>query len=401
MLEGLYILISLTLFLVFASAFLSASEVVYSASRDDLLKNISKNDVIYDIIQHPEKFFSVILILDNFSNIVVTALITYKTMEIFGGWAVPISTILISAVVILFGEIFPKTLAVRYRGELSRFILVVSAYLVKILGLFSSPISKLFSKVAEEEIRRQSYYSYVLPEQAKMVQGIMRLKELELRDILVPRHLAVVLDAEMNISEVISIIEKTKHTRYPVIHEGRVIGILLSKNLLCNLYGFIVARDGSVKLKDIIESNPEVMKPAKFASPSKSLLEQLIDFKKWRTHMVCVIDDFGEFLGIVTLEDIMEEITGDLYDEFIVPTKNFWKENEYIYARGSTPIRDINREFETNMDERFETIASTIISVLGRIPEKGEKVNFDGWEIELLDTSKNKINLVRMKKILL
>lgn len=396
MIEGLYILLSLVLFLVFVSAFLSASEVIYSSKRDELIQNLDRNDPIYDIVVHPEKFFSVILILDNFSNIVITSLLTYKTIEIFGKLALPVSTVIISIIVILFGEILPKIFAVKYKGELSRLILVSSAYIVKFLSFFSSPFSKLFSKMAEEEIKRQAYYDYPLQEQVKMVRGIMRLKDLELRDLLVPKHSVVSLDMNMDVSDVISIIDKTKHTRYPVISDGRVAGILLSKNLLCDI---TVRKASGIKLKDILELNPTAMREAKFASPNKLALEQLIDFKKWRTHMVCVIDDFGEFQGIVTLEDIIEEVTGDLYDEFISPKKNFWKDGEYIYAKGSIPIRDINRELETDIDEKFETLSSTIISILGRIPEKGEKVRFDGWEIELLDTSKNRINLVRMKKL--
>lgn len=395
MIEGLYILLSLVLFLVFVSAFLSASEVVYSSIRDKLIQEVDQNDPVRDIIVHPEKFFSVILILDNFSNIVITTLLTYKTIEIFGEWALPISTILISVVVILFGEILPKTFAVKYKGELSRLFLVASAYLVRLFSFFSSPVSKLFSKIAEEEIKRQAYYDYPLQEQVKMVRGIMKLKDLELRDLLVPKNSVVVLDMDMDVSEVISIIDRTKHTRYPVISDGRVVGILLSKNLLCDI---TVRKASGIKLKDILKTNPTAMREARFASPSKLALEQLIDFKKWRTHMVCVIDDFGEFLGIVTLEDIIEEVTGDLYDEFISPKKDFWKDGEYIYAKGSVPIRDINREFEIDIDEKFETLSSTVVSVLGRIPEKGEKIKFDGWEIELLDTSKNRINLVRMKK---
>lgn len=367
---------------------------MYSSLRDQLIKSVSRNDPIYHILIHPERFFSVILVLDNLANISVTAVITYKTMELFGAWAVPISTVLISVVVILFGELLPKVFAVRYRGELARFILIISAYISKILGFIAVPLSKIFQKVSEEEIKKHMYSDFV-PEQLKMVRGIMKLKDLELRDLLVRREFVATVDIEMELKEVISIIEKTKHTRYPVLSDGRVFGILLSKNLLCS----IPELSENTKLRDVIEKNPDIMKPARFAPPNKSVLEQLIDFREWRTHMVCVIDETGEFLGIVTLEDIVEEITGDIYDEFSVPTKNFWKDGDYIYARGITPIRDINREFETDINEEFETIASMIISILGRIPSKDEKIKFDSWEVEILDSSKGKINLVRMKKI--
>lgn len=400
MIEGVYILISLIIFLVLISAFLSAAEVVYSSTRDELIRKTKKEDLLYDILVHPERFFSVILVLDNLSNIVLTAIITYKTMEVFGEIALPVSTVLVSVLVILFGEILPKTFAVNYRTELSRFVLVISAYIVRVMSFVYLPVSRLFGKIVEEEIKRQaSYFEHVTPEQMKMLKGVMKLRDLELRDILVPRHLSVVLNTEMDMGEVISTIEKTKHTRYPVMSDGRIIGILLSKNLLCSFYDFIKGKDekSAVRLKDILDVNPELLRPPRFASPSKSALEQLIDFRKWATHIVCVIDDFGEFLGIVTLEDIVEEIIGELRDEFMAG-KNFWKDGEYIYARGSTPIRDINREFETDIDEKFETVASTIISVLGRIPENGEKINFNGWEIELLDVSKNKINMIRMRR---
>jgi CBS domain containing-hemolysin-like protein len=115
--------------------------------------------------------------------------------------------------------------------------------------------------------------------------------------------------------------------------------------------------------------------------------------------MVCIIDDQGKFEGIVTMEDIIEEIVGSIKDEFSDQKENFWVDGEFIYAKGQTPIRDINRELGVNIDERFSTISSTIISILGRIPEKGEKIIFDGWEIEVIDATRSKVSLVRLKHI--
>ncbi len=397
--EGIYTTLSMFFLLLLFSAFFSASESAYYTERKKLF-HTPLNENIKELVRKPEKFLAAILIMNNIVNISITALITYEVMKWIGEWAVPISTVLVVGTIIVAGEILPKVWGVRNSQEIVKIVLGIISLLAKFMKPIITPIEAIFRKMGEEQLKTYIPIEDMDWEQIKMVEGVANLKELELKDIMIPASRVSKLDINMDIEQTIREIEMTKHTRYPVISDGKVVGILLSKNLLFVIHEILCDwHISKLKLKEIIEKRPEILKPAKFAPPNKSVVEQLRDFRKWKTHMVCVINDFGEFEGIVTLEDIIEEIIGNVEDEHSIHTEYFWKDNQYIYARGETPIRDINREFGLNIDDRFMTVSSTIVSISGGIPEKGEKIKYKNWEFEILDTQKTKINLVRIRNI--
>ena len=228
-------------------------------------------------------------------------------------------------------------------------------------------------------------------EQEQMVEGVERLTSLTLRDIMIPKQQVVCFDINEELGSIIEKIKATKHTRYPVVDGSKVIGIALAKDIFIK---YLELKDPKIKLSEI---NPSPLRPPKIAPPEKLVLDQLIDFKKWRTHLVCIVNEFGEFEGIVTLEDIIEEIVGDIKDEYDVEEVKFWKgENGEIFATGDCPIRDINREFDLSIPEEFSTVHATIISKTGKVPEKGDKVSIDGWIFEVVETDGNKIKLAKI-----
>ena len=421
---GIYTVLFLFVFLLGAAAFFSMAEVVYSSERRRLLHTVKKTDPTYKLLTKPERFFATILILNNVANVSMTAIITYEVAGLFGPEGVFISTIFVTISIIVGGEILPKVWAIRNSQDVAKIVLKIISVHAKLMYPIIFPFEKLVRGMAEEELKSYIPIEMFEREQVNMVKGIAKLAELELKDLMIPRSRVACLDIKMPIEDVIELIKRTKHTRYPVLSDGKVVGILLSKNLMLVIGpgGKISvgekkskdeegrddiesSRDGkssdtigiaNIKLEDVIRENPDILRPPRLAPPNKSALEQLKDFKKWRTHLVCIINDFGEFEGIVTLEDIIEEIIGDIKDEYSYPSELFWKSGNIIYARGEAPIRDINREFGLNIDDRFLTIFSTIVSTLGRIPEPGEKITFDGWEIEVVDSSKTKIELVKL-----
>ncbi len=377
------------------SAFSSMAEVVYSSERKKLIASLNRNSKIYELLRKPEKFFAATLILNNIANILLASFITYKVSKISGKFVI-LSTVFITATVIVFGEILPKVWGVKNSHEIAKIILRLMYLPSRILSPLIKPVEKLIKSMGEEEMITHIPIEFLEKEQIKMIEGVKRLAELELQDIMIPAEEVKTIDYNMTLKEAIEKIKLTRHTRYPLISDGKVVGIILSKNLLFMFPDKIP--DENMKISDIVKMYPEILKPAKYAPPNKSVIDQLKDFRIWKTHIVCVIDDQGKFEGIVTMEDIIEEIVGSIKDEFSDQKENFWVDGEFIYAKGQTPIRDINRELGVNIDDRFSTIASTIISILGRIPEKGEKIIFDGWEIEVIDATRTKINLVKLKQ---
>jgi len=372
------------------------AEVVYSSERKKLIASLKRNDKIYDLLRKPEKFFAATLILNNISNMLLASFITYKVSRISGKFVI-LSTIFITATVLVFGEILPKVWGIKNSHEIAKIILRLMYLPSRILSPLIKPIEKLIKSMGEEEMITHIPIEFLEKEQIKMIEGVKRLAELELQDIMIPAEEVKTIDYNMTLKEAIEKIKLTRHTRYPLISDGKVVGIVLSKNLLFMFPDKIP--DENMRISDIVKMYPEILKPAKYAPPNKSVIDQLKDFRIWKTHIVCVIDDQGKFEGIVTMEDIIEEIVGSIKDEFSDQKENFWIDGEFIYAKGQTPIRDINRELGVNIDDRFSTIASTIISMLGRIPEKGEKIIFDGWEIEVIDATRAKINLVKLKHL--
>jgi CBS domain containing-hemolysin-like protein len=372
--EELYTIFLVFLSLLALSAFSSMAEVVYSSERKKLIASVRKDNRIYELLRKPEKFFVATLILNNIANILLASFITYKVSRISEELVI-LSTIFITAKIILRLMYLPS----------------------QILSPLIKPIERLIKSMGEEEMITHIPLEILEKEQIKMIEGVKRLAELELQDIMIPAEDVKTIDYNMTLKEAIEKIKQTRHTRYPLISDGKVLGIILSKNLLFMFPDKII--DENMKISDIVKLYPEILKPAKYAPPNKSVIDQLRDFRRWKTHMVCIIDDQGKFEGIVTMEDIIEEIVGSIKDEFSDQKENFWLDGEFIYAKGQTPIRDINRELGVNIDERFSTISSTIISILGSIPEKGEKIIFDGWEIEVIDSTRSKINLVRLKHL--
>ncbi len=372
------------------------AEVVYSSERKKLIASLKRNDKIYDLLRKPEKFFAATLILNNISNMLLASFTTYKVSRISGKFVI-LSTIFITATVLVFGEILPKVWGIKNSHEIAKIILRLMYLPSRILSPLIKPIEKLIKSMGEEEMITHIPIEFLEKEQIKMIEGVKRLAELELQDIMIPAEEVKTIDYNMTLKEAIEKIKLTRHTRYPLISDGKVVGIVLSKNLLFMFPDKIP--DENMRISDIVKMYPEILKPAKYAPPNKSVIDQLKDFRIWKTHIVCIIDDQGKFEGIVTMEDIIEEIVGSIKDEFSDQKENFWMDGEFIYAKGQTPIRDINRELGVNIDDRFSTIASTIISMLGRIPEKGEKIIFDGWEIEVIDATRAKINLVKLKHL--
>ena len=227
-----------------------------------------------------------------------------------------------------------------------------------------------------------------------IIDGAMQVTEMQVREIMIPRTQMTVFKAEEPLSELLPQIIKTAHSRYPVIGENtdEVLGILLAKDLL----PLMLKKD--VDAIDITG----LLRPATVVPESKRLNVLLREFRENRNHMAIVIDEYGGVAGLVTIEDVLEEIVGEIEDEHDVEPDSYIKklaENDYI-IKALTPIDDFNETFEADFsDEEFDTIGGIILQQFGHLPRRNEVATVNGYEFKVLNADSRQVHLLRMSEI--
>ena len=373
-------ILALVLFLLLSAVF-SAAEATYLYSR----KTKVSSDKVDKFAKTPSRFLTTVLVGNNFVNVAVSSIITFILVKLLGGKGVVVATVLGTLIILTFGEIVPKAFGIRHSHDLSPFLILSMYAAEKILKPITFLLGVLPKNILGDGLlsKEATDFDRYDIERRNMLKGISRLEKLILRDVLIPKSRVSYIDVNRSFEENLEMVFRTKYTRYPVLDSGKIIGLVLSKDLLtCK----------TSKIRDIV-------RPVKIATPDKPLIEQLKDFKKWRMHLVCVVDEHGEFEGIVTLEDILEEIVGDIKDEYDVTDEDMWTEGKIIKVRGNIPIRDINRHFNLSLPEEDGTLQSILIKRLETIPEKGAQIRMDGYNITVESVSGNFISLVRIERI--
>jgi magnesium and cobalt transporter len=220
-----------------------------------------------------------------------------------------------------------------------------------------------------------------------MLEGVLNVSEMHVRDIMIPRSQMDVIDVSKKIEEFIPFVIETSHSRFPVIEENvnNVIGILLAKDLL---------RVNSGEEFEVRDN----LRPAIFVPESKRLNILLKDFRTNRNHIAIVVDEYGGVAGMVTIEDVLEQIVGDIEDEFDYDETedNIIQEQDRKFrVKASTEISDFNNYFATEYsDEEFTTIGGLVTQKFGYLPQRNEKVSFDGFDIEILRADSRQIHSI-------
>ena len=220
-----------------------------------------------------------------------------------------------------------------------------------------------------------------------MLEGVLNVSEMHVRDIMIPRSQMDVIDISKKIEEFIPFVIKTSHSRFPVIEENvnNVIGILLAKDLL----RFTSGEDFEVR---------DNLRPAIFVPESKRLNILLKDFRTNRNHIAIVVDEYGGVSGMVTIEDVLEQIVGDIEDEFDYDETEdniIEDQDRQFRVKATTEISDFNNYFATSYsDEEFTTIGGLITQKFGYLPQRDEKVSFDGFDISILRADSRQIHSI-------
>ena len=234
-------------------------------------------------------------------------------------------------------------------------------------------------------------------EEKSMLSGVLEVSETQVRDVMVPRSQMVVIDIEQSFDEMLELIVDSGHSRFPVIGDDRdeVLGILLAKDLL-RYFGSDEARELPIR---------KLLRPAAVIPESKRLNALLKEFRASHNHMAIVVDEYGGVAGLLTIEDVLEEIVGEIDDEHDP------EEEEFIRADGDrngrptfavlalTRIEDFNEYFECELsDEEYDTIGGLVMHELGRLPRRGERVEFGGFEFAVTKADKRRIDALQVQR---
>jgi magnesium and cobalt transporter len=235
-------------------------------------------------------------------------------------------------------------------------------------------------------------------DEKSMLAGVLEVSETQVRDVMVPRSQMVVIHIEDAFDQILTTIVESGHSRFPVIGEDRdeVMGILLAKDLL-RYFGAEDARDIRIT---------KLLRPAVVIPESKRLNALLKEFRASHNHMAIVVDEYGGVAGLLTIEDVLEEIVGEIEDEhddeeveFIRPDGD--RNGKPSYAvRALTRIEDFNDYFESELDdEEYDTVGGLVMHELGRLPRRGEKVHFGGFEFSVIKADKRRIDALQVQRL--
>jgi hemolysin (HlyC) family protein len=246
-----------------------------------------------------------------------------------------------------------------------------------------------------EFLRDASERGIVEGDALAMLEGVLGVADIQVRDIMVPRAQMTVLHKDDESDALLKTVVESGHSRFPVMDENRekIVGILLAKDLLR-----LAAQDPD--LKDGVQFDiKEFMRPTVFVPESKRLNVLLREFRRSRVHMAIVADEYGGVAGLVTIEDVIEQIVGDIDDEHDVDEDvNIRKDGERQYiVRGQTPIDEFNEYFQTDLsDDEFDTVAGLVMKQLGRLPRRGESLQLADCDLKVLRFDRRRIDSLRL-----
>ncbi|MBD3608988.1 MAG: CBS domain-containing protein [Gammaproteobacteria bacterium] len=231
------------------------------------------------------------------------------------------------------------------------------------------------------------------PDALYMMEGVMSVADMQVRDIMIPRSKMVVVERESKPAGFLPIVIDSAHSRFPVIGENRdeVVGILLAKDIL----QFMQRDSENVELR-------ELLRPAVFVPESKRLNVLLKEFRQSRNHMAIVVDEYGGVAGLVTIEDVLEQIVGEIEDEHDIDEDVFIlrHDNDTYTVKALTPIEEFNQEFGSNLsDEEFDTIGGLVMQGFGHLPKRGEVLNLSGFRFKLLRSDSRRIHLMQVVRL--
>ncbi len=409
----LEILFGFLVLLIFLSAFFSASETAMMSINRYRLKHLVKKGQsgpmrVAKLLERPDRLIGIILLGNNFVNILASSLATIIALRLMGEAGIAIAAGLLTMVVLIFAEVGPKTLAVLHP---ERIAYPASIVLVPLLKLFYpviwvinaiansmlavigvSPHKGANQNLSSEELRAvvNEAGSLIPAKHQKMLLNVLDLEKVTVEDIIVARNDIVGIDLNDDIDEIIDVITNSQHTRLPVYRGNidNVIGIMHVRDVLPLLHRGELDADAIV----------EISKEPYFIPKGTLLNVQQLNFQRQKRRIALVVDEYGEIFGLVTLEDILEEIVGEFTTDISDSGREIHpqKDGSYI-VDGAINIRSLNRNMKINLPtDGPKTLNGLIIEHLESIPSPGTSLLIANYPIEILQTKDNAIKSARV-----
>ena len=398
--------------LLSASAFFSSAETALMTSNKLRIRNLAENgdkraEKVLEITANTDKMLSAILIGNNIVNLSASALSTTLTLKMFGSSLVGIATGILTFLILVFGEITPKNvasknaenIALKYIGIISVLVVILTP-VIYVVNKVAGIVISLFVKnnddnnmVTEDELRAMVEVSHedgvIEKEEKKMSVNVVDFGDTDAGDIMLPRVDMVMVSVESSYEEILKIFREERYTRIPVYEESpdTVIGILNVKDVLL------------IEDKENFSVKEHLREPL-YTYEYKKTSSLMVDMRKTGANIVIVLDEYGTTVGLITLEDMLEEIVGEIRDEFDADEdEGITKisETEYLID-GSTNLDDVNDRIGLELSsEEYESIGGIIMEKLGRLPVEGEVITFDNIILTVKKMDHARIEKVGLK----
>lgn len=401
----------IVIILLSASAFFSSAETALMTSNKLKMRNLADNGnkraaKVLKVTENTDKMLSAILIGNNIVNLTASSISTTLTLKIFGSKLVGIATGILTFLILVFGEITPKNVASKNAEKMALIYIGVISFLVTLLtpvifivNNVAKFVISIFNKngddnnaVTEEELRAMVEYSHeegvIENEEKKMIVNVVDFGDTVAGDIMMPRVDMVMVDEKSSYEEILQVFREERYTRIPVYEEtpDNVIGIL-------NVKDFLLIED---KENFVMK---ELLREPLYTYEYKKTSALMMDMRKTGANIVIVLDEYGITAGLITLEDMLEEIVGEIRDEFDADEdEGITKVSDLEYLiDGSTNLDDINDRIGLSLSsEEYESIGGLIMEKLGRLPVEGEIINFDNIVLTV-----KKMDHARIEKVCL
>lgn len=415
---ALLITLGVVVTLMALSAFFSGSETALTAVSPGKMHQLEKDGSqaaarVNTLVANRERLIGALLLGNTFVNILASSIATSVLHEKFGEQAVAIATLAMTLMILIFSEVLPKTLAIahtdRFALAVARPVSLVSSLLGPVVGAvqklvwvmlkacgISGENRGIVADEAHDEIRGTVHLRHsqgtVERESRDMITGILDLRELTVGDVMTHRKKMATVDIGQSPQDVVRALMATRHARVPVWRDEpeNIVGLLRSKDVVRT------ALSNPEAFKDL-DIEAVVAKP--WFVPETMGVEELIEaFRERRTHFALVVDEYGVIMGLVTREDVLDEVFGRIPDEHAPRLQGIRPQLDGTYlVDGTTGIRDLNRELEWSLpDEEATTIAGLVIHEARTIPDVGQRFAFYGFKFEVMRRQRNQITVLRI-----